>query len=1143
MRSLYSARPNPYYIVAPDYRRSSAGIRVMHMLCDALNRSGHEAYVLSGALSPALMTPYLANHVRALHAQQGLEPIFVYPEVISGNPLNGDVVARYILNTPGFLVGGEGFSESDIMFAFAKGLVLPGMPEDNIMFLQPVDLSVFKPPVDSAVRIPGRVCYYQGRSGKGIDRSRLPKGSVEITGDYPATWEELVNIFQTCEFFYSSATSALSAEAVLCGCIGVVIPGAGAPSNFSSAETGNYGVAWGTAPEEIERARRTAHLLRETLQQQEVEFWHALDHFIDVTQQAAADSKIRKLKTTVAARLETRMALASQSPLVSCAMQPLLRVFILVRGDVEHKLAKTLESLAMHNLAPVVVSAEGNGVKDLNRAIFESACDAFIIAVAGEVFTVGGLEAVSRKLAGLSGYRAAYADEVIRLGDGRLEPVLRPDINPDSLIGFPGGGARHWLFRRDLWQQMGGFSNDCGDVFELHFILSLIQAGGLTGLEHVCEPLLICDPVVLRDDEHEMRVITGYVQASGFDRAQVASRFPGRYEVSYGHVGVPIVSILLLIDGNLLLAQRCMDSLLEKTTYGRYEVLLLDHGNDDPLVVKWLLGIEQLGVAQLRVLRYVAEASPDAIRNDAVNHAQGDFLLFLDAATAVLGNDWLQQLLNHAMRPEVGCVGAKMFDGDGKISRAALLLGMDGPVGNPFRGMQADDVGYMQRLRIDQNVAAVGRECMLLRRELFIAAGGFDEEFKPWSDIDLALRLQQAGYLNVWTPRAQLLISDAEAAPATVEQEDRMYDRWLPLLANDPTYNPGLSLVQANAFKLADTAWSDLPPSGGVTPPKLIAYPAGMGASGQHRIMQPFNAMREQRMMSGVVSSRLLSVVELERYDPDVVLVQRRIDEADLESMRRMNTFSRAFKVYELDEYLPEMPKAAFSPVSYGPEVLDRLRSGLDFMDRLIVPNQMLAEIFDGFGPDLRVMKSCLDPRLWSGLSSVRGISVKPRIGWVADAAYGADIELIAEIVKELADEVEWVFFGGCPRDLRSFVHEVHRGGNLESFPAKLAALNLDLAVAPLAGTLSNRCKSNMRLLEYGICGVPVICSDLEPYRDLPVTRVRGGSEGWRDAIRTHLSDPDASRRMGDVLQDCVRANWILEGQNLHAWSKAWLPF
>lgn len=130
-----------------------------------------------------------------------------------------------------------------------------------------------------------------------------------------------------------------------------------------------------------------------------------------------------------------------------------------------------------------------------------------------------------------------------------------------------------------------------------------------------------------------------------------------------------------------------------------------------------------------------------------------------------------------------------------------------------------------------------------------------------------------------------------------------------------------------------------------------------------------------------------------------------------------------------------------------------------------------------------------------------------------------------------------------CPEQLRPYIHEFHPSVGLEVYPAKLASLNLDLALAPLEFHIFNDCKSNLRLLEYGACGYPVICSDTEAYRGhLPCTRIYSNStEEWLAAIRMHLADPDTSYRLGDALHEAVMRDYVLRGDNLQHWVRGWL--
>jgi hypothetical protein len=210
-------------------------------------------------------------------------------------------------------------------------------------------------------------------------------------------------------------------------------------------------------------------------------------------------------------------------------------------------------------------------------------------------------------------------------------------------------------------------------------------------------------------------------------------------------------------------------------------------------------------------------------------------------------------------------------------------------------------------------------------------------------------------------------------------------------------------------------------------------------------------------------------------------------------------------------------------------------------MDRLVVPTPLLAQTFNGFIADIRVVETRLDPQRWGSVSTSRRAGTKPRIGLAARGAQPEDIELLSEVIKALAEEVAWVLIGYCPPALRPFMEEIHSAAE-DGYPGRLASLDLDLALTPLQDTLLNRCKSHERLLEFGICGVPVIGSDIEPHRGLPVTLVNGDSARWMEAIRAHLTDLDATHRQGDQLQACVRRDWMLDPAALQRWREGWLP-
>lgn len=1164
-RELFSKRPQPYYIHAPDYRRSSSGIRVMHMLCDALNRSGQEAYISADVLNPELITPRLSIDIIVQHRNQGLDPIAVYPEITDGNPFNCNTVVRYILNQPGFVEGRGIFASDDVLFSYTKPLLLPGMDEDRVLYLPAPDLRIFCPPSDSAKRIPGKVCYYQGRRGQArLDPALLPPDAIEITSRWPDSWESLVDLFQQCEYFYCTEASALAGEAALCGCLAVIMPNEWAPLKLESTA---YGVAWGTDPAEFERARSTNHLLRQRLEKAQVDFWPALDHFIEVTQNAAAERANYKKDHQIRKWLASRVPTQVQHELIKAHLHthasPRIELLVLDQDGDRERLERTLKSLDLsvgwhiHVLGASAISLpvdermsssrlDGEPCAEvLNRVIGKSNADWFVLVNAGEELTSSGQLIAQLELVQAPDCRAISFDEIYRQ-DSALGAACRPSFNLDYLLSFPAGMARHWLFRREAVLEVGGFDPSLKEALELDLILRLVNQGGLAGLGHISEPLLITDIPALANIEDERQAIVRHLQARGYSNAQVMAAKPGRYHLEYEHAGSPVVSILILAGAHLSKLQRCVEGLLGSTAYQAFEILLIESHPQDQAVHEWLLAVAKLQEAKLRVVQPVGR-NMAAMLNQAAHRASGDYLLFLAPDTAIVEEDWLDNLLNHAQRAEVGGVGGRLLTPDGKIAQAMQILGLQGPLGNPYVGEKLDEPGYMQRLQVDQNVSALSQDCLMLPRDLYIQLEGLDEEEipSPYAMTDLCLRIRESGYLLVWSPSVQLMLDRQEATEVTVQQQDAMYAKWLPQLARDPSYNPNFSLAQPGGFKLADTQISWRPLDIWRPLPVVLAHPADTMGCGHYRVMQPFNALREAGIVDGALSVGLMHVVDLERYNPDAVVLQRQIGEERLEAMRRMKAFSKAFKVYELDDYLPNLPTKSIHRQHMPKDIVRSLRRGLSYVDRFVVSTDVMAEAFADFHSDIRIVKNRLDPRWWRGMpTSARRTSMKPRVGWAGGSSHTGDLDLVADVIKELANEVEWVFFGMCPDKLKPYIHEYHEGVAIERYARKLASLDLDLAIAPVEQNLFNECKSNLRLLEYGACGFPVVCSDVRCYEDgqLPVTRVKNRFRDWVEAIRAHIYDLDAAAQAGDVLRAEVLASWMLEDKNLQAWREAWLP-
>lgn len=806
-------------------------------------------------------------------------------------------------------------------------------------------------------------------------------------------------------------------------------------------------------------------------------------------------------------------------------------------------------------LRSIAVGEDGE-IAAINRIAAATGNDWLLIVDAGEAFTRFGLPAIALELLDASDIRAVYADEMMRKDDGEQVALFRPDFNLDLLLSMPAGMSRHWLFRRDVFLDAGGLDPARAEAAELDLLLRLIEHGGIEGLGHVHEPLLAVPPQRIETRRQELDAIEDHLRNRGYERARVEPTRPGCYRIDYGHQARPGVSIIIPTRDQFGMLSRCVESLLEKTAYENYEVLIVDNGSTQADACTWLDGIEAMGNPQLRVLRYPHPFDHSAMNNLAARHARGEYLLLLNNDTAVLQADWLDALLNHAQRPEVGVVGAKLLHPDGCIQHAGMVLGLSSPKEHPFAGQPLDAPGYMYRLQVDQNYSAVSGACLMIRKSLYEQVGGLDETGFEVSgnDVDLCLKVRAAGYLVVWTPHALLMHeggaslarvdtrSIQEKARSAVADQDRLYERWLPTIARDPAYNRNLTLNGA-AFQVQTESQLNWRPLGWRPLPVVLACPADQAGCGHYRIIQPVRAIEEFGLAEGIVSHRYLSPVEMERLAPDTLVLQRQMTEQQIEQQKRVIRFNGCFKVAELDDYLPNVPRKSAHYGTLPKDILKTMRKALTLVDRFIVSTPALAEALDGLHPDIRVVENRLPLPWWGQAKGLRRQGRKPRVGWGGGAGHRGDLEMIADVVAALADEVEWVFFGMCPDGIRPYVHEFHPGVPIEDYPAKLASLNLDLALAPLEDNLFNQCKSNLRLLELGACGFPVVCSDVRPYQcDLPVTRVKPRFRDWVDAIRMHVHDLDAAAKAGDALREAIHRDWMLDQTKAQAWLAQWLP-
>ena len=273
----------------------------------------------------------------------------------------------------------------------------------------------------------------------------------------------------------------------------------------------------------------------------------------------------------------------------------------------------------------------------------------------------------------------------------------------------------------------------------------------------------------------------------------------------------PLVSLLIPTRNGLKFLKRCVDSILDKTTYPNYEILIIDNGSDDPATLAYFKAVA--AKKSVRVIPYDAPFNYSAINNFAAKQAKGTVLGLLNNDLEVIHADWLDEMVAQSLRPAIGCVGAMLYYPNDTVQHAGVIIGLGGVAGHAFRDFNRGTEGVFNRARLVQNYGAVTAACLLIRKEIFDQVGGLDE--KPlavaFNDVDFCLKVRAAGYLNLWTPFAELYHheSASRGVEDTPEKHERfrgevetMMKRWEKELKHDPAYNPNLTL-ELTDFTLA----------------------------------------------------------------------------------------------------------------------------------------------------------------------------------------------------------------------------------------------------------------------------------------------------------------------------------------------------
>ncbi len=413
-----------------------------------------------------------------------------------------------------------------------------------------------------------------------------------------------------------------------------------------------------------------------------------------------------------------------------------------------------------------------------------------------------------------------YSDEdKLEEHNRRSEPYFKSDWNPELFLAQ--NFVSHLsVYRTDLIHRIGGFRVGFEGSQDYDLALRCIEQIRPEEIEHLPWVLYhwragdqstASNPTAKPyAQEAAQRAVQEHLKRTGIEGTVVPSH--GVYlQTKYSLPNErPMVSIIIPTRDQASSLKKCVHSIFEKTDYPAYQLIVLDNQSYDSEALEFLAELKKRD--GVRVERIDDAFNYSRLNNRGVELSRGSFVALLNNDVEVLHADWLTEMVSRAMQPKVAMVGARLWYPNGTIQHGGVILGAGGIAGHAHAGLRRGEPGYFARAHLAQDVSAVTTACALVKREVYLQVGGFDENLAvTFNDVDFCLRLREAGYRILWTPYAELIHHESasrgfdNSAPKQVRflaEVDYMKSKWGDKLQRDPFYNPNLSLDE-DLFTLA----------------------------------------------------------------------------------------------------------------------------------------------------------------------------------------------------------------------------------------------------------------------------------------------------------------------------------------------------
>ncbi|WP_235212705.1 glycosyltransferase family 2 protein [Burkholderia paludis] len=489
------------------------------------------------------------------------------------------------------------------------------------------------------------------------------------------------------------------------------------------------------------------------------------------------------------------------------------------------RVAEYLESVSEKDdrIKVVFLNSGGSSSALANGALGLATGEFSAILGGSDVLAAHALYLFALKINEIDGLNLIYSDnDEIDGGGNRGNVCFKSAWNPDLFFSrdmISGSAA----YRTSLLRETGGFRVEHEGCQEYDLTLRCVKSSAPSQICHIPRVLYHlrqCGERGVIDSDSgcgEWSAKRSALSEFFKDQPGVSvsrGSLAGTCRVKYP-IPVPAPKVTIIVptrDGGPLL-KKCIVSVLEGTACENLEIIVVDNQSEDRETVDFLKSLAPR--SNVVVLKYDFPFNYSSINNFAEKHASGDVLCFLNDDVEAIEPDWLGEMVAHALRPDVGAVGAKLLYADGFVQHAGVVMGIGGFASHAHRLYPSTHPGYAGRAALVQNFSAVTGACLVMRRDVFRAVGGFDEKNLPvaFNDVDLCLRVREAGYRIVWTPYAVLhhfesySRGDDQMSPEKRARFNReknfMLSRWRTDRMDDPYYNRNLTLDRED-FTIAD---------------------------------------------------------------------------------------------------------------------------------------------------------------------------------------------------------------------------------------------------------------------------------------------------------------------------------------------------